>query len=60
VNAVSLIHRPDKYTESKFIVSAYSTFEFEHFDILGQYFLSEVDTDPGSETINLDSVYLSG
>jgi hypothetical protein len=34
----------------KFIVSAYNTKETEYFDIMGQYWLDQVDNDPGSET----------
>lgn len=33
----------------KFTTSAFSTHETERFDILGQYFLSELDRDPGSD-----------
>jgi hypothetical protein len=35
---------------TKFIASAYNTRETEFFDIMGQYWLDQVDTDPGSET----------
>ncbi len=35
----------------KFIVSAYHTLEQEYFDIFGAYFLGDVDTSIGSETL---------
>src|SRR5690606_36390851 len=35
----------------KFIASAYHTVEQEYFDIFAAYFLGEVDTDLGSETL---------
>ncbi len=38
-------------TTLKFIASAYHTVEQEYFDILAAYFLGEVDTDLGSETL---------
>ena len=33
----------------RFTTSAYQTFESERFDVLGQYYLDELDRDPGSD-----------
>ncbi len=46
-------------TTYKFIASAYHTQEQEHFDILAQYRLGEVDTNLGSQTYK-DVIYSRG
>ncbi len=47
--AVSTEYKPDSYTRLKFIASAYRTFEDETFDVLGQYFLDELERDLGDD-----------
>jgi hypothetical protein len=55
LNALSLNITPKDSTEIKLIASVYNTYETEFFDIQGQYWLNQVDTDPNSETFN-DSI----
>ncbi|MBL6963120.1 MAG: carboxypeptidase-like regulatory domain-containing protein [Bacteroidetes bacterium] len=55
LNAITLNMNPKDSLEMKFIASVYNTYETEYFDIQGQYWLNQVDTDPGSETFN-DSI----
>jgi hypothetical protein len=45
--ATSLTYHPSQKLKLKFIASAYSTREEENFDILGQYFLDQLETDLG-------------
>ena len=47
--ALSTRYFASEYTTLKFIVSAFRTFEEEHFSILGEYFLDELDRDLGSD-----------
>ncbi len=47
--AVSLNFRPTKNTRFKWISSAFRSIETEKFDIQGQYWLDEIETDLGSE-----------
>lgn len=49
LGAVSLTHRLNEKTKLKFIGSGFKTFEEERFDILGQYFLDQLESDLGSE-----------
>ena len=49
LGAVSFIFQPGKKLSLKLISSAFSTIEEETFDILGQYFLNELDNAIGSE-----------
>ncbi len=46
-NALSLIYHPSEKVNLKVIGSAYKTNEEENFDILGQYFLDQLETDLG-------------
>ncbi|MBL7926566.1 MAG: carboxypeptidase-like regulatory domain-containing protein [Bacteroidia bacterium] len=46
--AFTLTHRVDSFYKIKFIASAYSTLESETFDILGQYFIDQLENDLGS------------
>lgn len=46
--AVSAIYRPREKLNLKFIASTYQTDEKETFDIMGQYFLNELDKQLGS------------
>ena len=52
LNAATLRYRPDPSTTLKFITSVYRTQESEFFDILGQYRLSAIETNPESEDFN--------
>ena len=47
--ALALNYRPDEFTTLKFIGSVFQTYEQETFDILGQYFLDELERDFGSD-----------
>ncbi len=49
MGAVTLTHRPHKDLELKLIGSAYSTFETETYDILGQYWIGRLETNIGDE-----------
>ncbi|MEX0967854.1 MAG: carboxypeptidase-like regulatory domain-containing protein [Bacteroidia bacterium] len=49
LNAVTAKYQPDPKTELTLTGSAYQTSEQEYFDIVGQYFLDQLETDPGSE-----------
>ncbi|HYW94151.1 MAG TPA: TonB-dependent receptor plug domain-containing protein, partial [Bacteroidales bacterium] len=48
--ATSLTYKPNRNLRLKFIGSAFSTIEYERFDILGQYLLNELDNTVGSDT----------
>ncbi len=52
LNAATLRYRPSPGTNLKFITSVYRTQESEYFDILGQYRLSAIETNPESEDFN--------
>ncbi len=47
--ALSTEYQPDQYTRLKFTASAFRTFENETFDILGEYFLDELERDLGQD-----------
>ena len=49
--AVSLNYKPNEKTTLKFISSYFFSREQETYDILGQYFLNEVDKDLGSDNL---------
>ena len=49
MGAVTLDFKPNKDLDLKFIASAYSAFETETYDILGEYWLGQVETSLGSE-----------
>ncbi|MEO8151403.1 MAG: carboxypeptidase-like regulatory domain-containing protein [Bacteroidia bacterium] len=48
--AVTLTHRVDSNFRMKFIASAFKTQESETFDILGQYFIDQLENDLGSSS----------
>lgn len=50
LNAISLDLIPNDSTELMFAASVYTADESERFDVLGQYWLSELDNEIGSET----------
>lgn len=47
--ASNFLYRPINNMNMSFTFSAFQTFESETFDILGQYWLSEIDNDLGSD-----------
>lgn len=49
LGAFTLDYRPHKDLDLKFIASAYSAYETETYDILGEYLLGQVETSLGSE-----------
>ncbi|MCG2610520.1 TonB-dependent receptor [Flavobacterium sp. SM15] len=57
--AVKSVYQVNDDFKLKFIGSAYHTQEQEHFDILAQYRLGEIDTNIGSDTFG-DVVYSRG
>lgn len=46
--ALSAVYSPNNNLNLKFIASGYYTYEVETFDILGQYYLNEIDQQLGS------------
>ncbi len=49
MGGISLTHFPTDSLKLKFLASAFRTVESESFDILGQYFLDELERDLGSD-----------
>lgn len=49
LGAATLEYKPNKNLSLKFIASAYSAYETETYDILGEYWLGQVETNLGSE-----------
>ena len=49
LGALTLDYKPHKDLDLKLIASAFSTYETETYDILGEYFLGQVETSLGSE-----------
>ena len=49
LGALTLDFKPNKDLDLKLIASAYSAYERETYDILGEYFLGQVETSLGSE-----------
>jgi len=47
--ALTLRFRPKKNMDLKFIASAFNTDEMETYDIKGQYWIGQVDNNPGSD-----------
>ncbi len=47
--ALSTEYKPNSDTRLKFTASAFRTFEYETFDVLGQYFLDELERDLGKD-----------
>lgn len=47
--ALTFSHQPTDKVRLKFIASSFQTIEDETFDILGQYFLDELEKDPGAD-----------
>lgn len=51
----SLVYTPNKRTELALFVTHFNTNEQERFDVFGQYFLNELETDPNQENFG-DSI----
>jgi hypothetical protein len=51
MNGLSLVHQVNKGLNLKYLVGYYTMDESEKFDIIGDYFLGEVETDPGNENL---------
>ena len=49
-NAYNLSYQANEHLKTYLTLTAFQTYESETFDILGQYWLSEVDNDLGSES----------
>lgn len=49
LGALTFDYKPNKDLDLKLIASAYSAYETETYDILGEYFLGQVETSLGSE-----------
>ncbi|MCR5013841.1 MAG: TonB-dependent receptor [Bacteroidales bacterium] len=49
LGALTFDYKPHKDLDLKFIASAYSAYETETYDILGEYYLGQVETSLGSE-----------
>ena len=49
LGALTLEYKPNKDLKLKFIASAYSAYETETYDIFGEYWLGQVETNLGSE-----------
>lgn len=50
VGAFTTIYKPTNNLHLKFICSGYTSTEKENFDILGEYYISQLDNSAGSET----------
>lgn len=48
-SALTFAHNPNDKLRLKFIASSFQTLEDETFDILGQYFLDELEKDPAAD-----------
>ena len=48
--AFSTKYNPSEFSSLKLIASAFRTYESEYFDILGQYYLDELERDLGSDS----------
>lgn len=49
LGAFTLNYSPTENLNLKFIASAYSAVENENYDIMGQYFIGQLETNPGSD-----------
>lgn len=49
--ALTFNYRKNEFVKNSFTFSAYNAREYEKFDILGQYFLNELDKELGSDNI---------
>jgi len=51
MNGLAAVFEPQKNIELKFLLSSYNMTEKESFDLLGEYFLGDVETDPAKENV---------
>ena len=51
MNGLSLVHQVNNHLQLKYLTGVYMMSENEKFDIIGDYFLGEVETDPGNENL---------
>ncbi|MGB0886006.1 MAG: TonB-dependent receptor [Chitinophagales bacterium] len=51
MNGLAAVYKPIDKMELKFLASAYNMTEYERFDLLGEYQLGEVESDPASENL---------
>lgn len=51
MNGLALVYKLNENIDLKFLASAYNMTEYESFDLLGEYFLGEVETDPAKENV---------
>ena len=58
LNALDFNYNVTDSTSLKFIASVYSTTEKEYYDVEAQYWLAQVDNDPGSKTYDSAKVNL--
>lgn len=49
MGGTSLKWRPNKKTNLDFYATAFRSVEREYFDVLGEYFINQLETDPGKE-----------
>ena len=49
---LSILHRPNPKTKLKFTASAFQMNESENFDIIGQYYIGQVETDATKSNFN--------
>ncbi len=49
MGGTALKYRPNKKTNLDFYATAFRSVEREYFDILGEYFINQLETDPGKE-----------
>lgn len=59
MNGLSLVYDPKENLRIKFLASHYMNREYEAFDILGEYFLSQVESDLGRDNFG-DVLYALG
>ena len=50
LGALSATHKPNPKLSLKYILSAYRSYEFETFDVQGQYFIDQLETDLSKPT----------
>lgn len=51
MNGLAAVFKPVDKLELRFLASSYNMTEFERFDLLGEYFLGEVETDPSKKNV---------
>lgn len=49
MNGLSAVYKPIEKLELRLLASSYNMTEYERYDLLGDYFLGEVETDPAKE-----------